>query len=95
MPLGVIHAHGDCRDAVLPATFREPDMERSIFTLKPAMQGWQLVDQETVNHWYPDQLAALISANCMSFARYRATGIPTGVKVQMACGDWVMVGMHG
>lgn len=70
-------------------------MERSLFTIQPAMQGWRLVDQNTVDHWYPDKLAAMIAADCMSLARYKATGTPTWVKVKMACGDWVMVGMHG
>ena len=70
-------------------------MERSLFTIKPALHGWQLVDQDTIDQWYPDQFAARIAADCMSFARFKATGLPTGVKVQMACGDWVIVGMHG
>jgi hypothetical protein len=70
-------------------------MERSLFTIQPAMQGWRLLDQTTVDRWYPDKLAAILAADCMSFARFKATRKPTGVKVQMACGDWVMVGMHG
>jgi hypothetical protein len=70
-------------------------MERSLFTIQPSCYGWQLLDQSTVDQWYPDQLAAIVAADCMSLARHKATGAPTGVKVQMACGDWVMVGMHG
>jgi len=42
-----------------------------------------------------DRFAALPAADCRAFARHRETGRPTGVEVQMACGDWVVVGTHG
>lgn len=70
-------------------------MERKLLTLQPAMQGWKLFDQDTLDYWYPDKLAAVLAADCISLARYKQTGMPTGVKVQMACGDWVMMAMHG
>ena len=70
-------------------------MERSIFTIKPVLHGWQLADQDAVDQWYLNQVAAIRAADCMSLQRYTETGKPTGVKVQMTCGDWVMVRMHG
>ena len=70
-------------------------MERSLFTIAPAQGGWRLADQATVDQWYPNKLAAIFAADGIALARHRETGVPTGVKVQMTDGEWVLIGVHG
>jgi uncharacterized protein YwbE len=31
----------------------------------------------------------------MALALYRQTGHPTGIKVQLPSGEWVLMGLHG
>lgn len=94
-PLGVISAHGDCKDAVLLATSQGVAGGTLVLHGPAICYGWRLVDQLTVDGWHLNQLAAIVAADCMSLAFYLATGMPTGVKVQMASWDWVIVGVHG
>lgn len=70
-------------------------MERILFTIMPAYTGWQLFDDLTIGHWFTNKMSAIQAADSMAQSRHDETGQPTGVKVQMACGDWVMVGLHG
>lgn len=71
-------------------------MDRSLFTVTPACQGWRVVaDQASVDQWHLDKSSAILSADCMALVRYQQTGEPTGIKVQMGSGEWVLVGKHG
>jgi len=71
-------------------------MERSLFTVSPALTGWQLGEQGQSRNWFPDKLAALLAADRLAELRHSSTGKPTGVKVQMSVGgDWVLVGVRG
>jgi hypothetical protein len=54
-----------------------------------------LADQESVDQWYLDKSSAIRAADCMALVRYEQTGHPTGIKVQMATGEWVLMGLHG
>ena len=69
-------------------------MERSLFSVAPKQHGWQLADQESIDQRYLDKSSA-IRADCMALVRYEQTGHPTGIKVQMATGEWVLMGLHG
>jgi len=70
-------------------------MERSLFSVTSKQHGWQLADQESVDEWYLDKFSAIRAADCMALVRYEQTGHPTGIKVQMATGEWVLMGLHG
>ena len=70
-------------------------VERVLFTIMPAYSGWQLFDDLTIGHWFTNKMSAIQAADAMAQSRFSETGQPTGVKVQMECGDWVMVGLHG
>jgi hypothetical protein len=70
-------------------------MERDLFTITPAQQGWRLADPASFDAWYLDQSNAIVAADCMALARYQQTGHPTGIKVQLASGEWVLIGKHG
>lgn len=70
-------------------------MERSLFSVTPAQQGWRLADEVSVDAWYLDQSSAIVAADCMALALHRQTGHPTGIKVQLPSGEWVLMGMHG
>jgi hypothetical protein len=83
---------GATREANIPL---EIAVERILFTIMPAYSGWQLFDDLTIGHWFTNKMSAIQAADSMAQVRHDETGQPTGVKVQMECGDWVMVGMHG
>ena len=83
---------GADREANIPL---EIAVERILFTIMPAYSGWQLFDDLTIGHWFTNKMSAIQAADSMAQMRHDETGQPTGVKVQMDCGDWVMVGMHG
>ena len=70
-------------------------MDRSLFTVTPAQQGWRLADQALIDEWYLDKSSAIVAADCMALVRYQQTGRPTGIKVEMGSGEWMMIGMHG
>ena len=70
-------------------------MERCLFSVTSKQHGWQLADQESVDQWYLDKSSAIRAADCMALVRYEQTGHPTGIKVQMATGEWVLMGLHG
>lgn len=70
-------------------------MERSLFTVSSVQHGWRLADEASVESWYLDQSSAIVAADCMALALYQQTGHPTGIKVQLPSGEWLMMGLHG
>jgi hypothetical protein len=70
-------------------------MERCLFSVAEKQLGWQLADQDSIDQWYLDKSSAIRAADCMALVRYEQTGHPTGIKVQMATGEWVLMGLHG
>ena len=70
-------------------------VERILFTIMPAYTGWQLFDDLTIGHWFTNKMSAIQAADSMAPQRHDETGQPTGVTVQTACGDWVLVCLPG
>jgi hypothetical protein len=71
-------------------------MNRLLYTVSPAHDGWQLCEHGERRNWFPDKRTALLAADQLAHLRHEGTGRPTGVKVQMSLdGDWVMIGSRG
>ena len=70
-------------------------MERILFTLTPAYNGWQVRDELRNRDWFEHLEDALSSADALAQARYALTGRCTGVLVDVGEGDAVMRARHG
>ena len=70
-------------------------MERTIVSVMAAERGWRV---ECVDHRAQelrDVHRALLTASNLAREVHQSTGRPTAVKVQMGCGDGIMMGFNG
>ncbi len=70
-------------------------MERILFTISPAYNGWQVRDELRSRDWFEQLEDALASADTLAHARHALTGRRTGVLVDVGVGDAVMRIRHG
>ncbi len=70
-------------------------MERILFTISPAYNGWQVRDELRSRDWFEQLEDALVSADTLAHARHALTGRRTGVLVDVGVDDAVMRIRHG
>lgn len=70
-------------------------MERTLYTIEPTAPGWQVCLSGKPLENFRLKIAAICAAEGFARLRHAATGEPTGVRMQMLCGDLVLLGRHG
>ena len=70
-------------------------MHRLMFTLVSTRSGWQLFEDGEGRQWFACREQALERAGLMAACLHENHGIPTGVIVDMAGRESVMVVCHG
>lgn len=70
-------------------------MQRLMFTIVPAGDGWQLFEGHEGRQWFARREQALETADLMAASLHEHHGIPTAVIIDMAGRESVMVGCHG
>lgn len=70
-------------------------MERILLSVEPVDGSWQISLRRLLLDEKTTKFAAIESANEHAWRRYTTTGRPTGVRVQMNCGESVLVSLHG
>lgn len=70
-------------------------MKRLMFTIVSSTSGWQLYEGDEGRFWFARRDDALTTADIMACAAHEQRGIPTGVLVDMAGRESVMVVAHG
>lgn len=70
-------------------------MHRLMFTIVPASSGWRLYEGDEGRLWFACRERALETADLMAASLHEYHGIPTGVVMDMAGREAVMVTCHG
>lgn len=70
-------------------------MERTLLSVEPAGDGWKVSLKNLLLDKKSTKFAAIEAASLHALERHAATGMPTGVRVHMNCGESVLVAMHG
>jgi hypothetical protein len=70
-------------------------MCRSLVNVEPKTSGWQVSIKGTPIMTHAGELEAITAASDFARMRHEATGEPTGVWVQMRCGEAVLLAAHG
>jgi hypothetical protein len=70
-------------------------MDRELFQLEPTSDGWTVLGVIPDSDLYPTKLLAARKAAQLAYRYFLLTGMPTGVKVRMQCGDVVMMDLYG
>lgn len=70
-------------------------MQRQMFTVAPASEGWRLYDDTVGRDWFADCRQALRAASALAQGRTTRTGIPTGVILDVHGGERLLVERHG
>ena len=70
-------------------------MTRSLVNVELKPSGWQVSIRGTAIMTHAREREALAGASEFARARHEATGEPTGVWLQMRCGDGVLMAAHG
>jgi hypothetical protein len=70
-------------------------MERRIVSVGPAEHGWRIERPEQAPITIRDIQQAIVMACDLARIEHRSSGHPTAVRVQMSCGDGVMMGFCG
>ena len=70
-------------------------MQRTLFTIVFTSSGWQLYEGDTGRFWFSRRDDAMETAGIMASALHEHHGIPTGVVMDMAGREAVMVACHG
>jgi len=70
-------------------------MDRELFQLEPTSDGWTVMGVIPDSDLYPTELLAARKAAQLAYRYFLLTGMPTGVKVRMQCGDVVMMDLYG
>lgn len=69
--------------------------QRLMFTLVPACSGWQLYEGDQGKQWFATRSDAVHAADLMAASLHAYHGIPTGVVMDMAGRESVMLAVHG
>ena len=70
-------------------------MERLLFTISPAYNGWQVRDELRNRDWFALRQDAVVAADTLAYARHTLTGTPTGVLIDNRDGEPVLCAQHG
>lgn len=70
-------------------------MERTLLNVEPADNGWKVSLKGLLLDHKTTKFAAIDSASTHALKRHVTTGAPTGVRVQMNCGESVLIALHG
>lgn len=70
-------------------------MSRTLLSVEPAEDGWKVSLRNLLLEQKSSKFAAIEAASLHAHERHLATGLPTGVRVHMNCGESVLVSLHG
>ncbi len=70
-------------------------MQRALIDVEPDDTGWCIQIAEHAVARNIDKLSAMHRASEIARDCHENTGVPTGVRVRMLCGDEVLIGLCG
>ncbi|MET1161148.1 MAG: hypothetical protein ABWY48_01300 [Pseudoxanthomonas sp.] len=69
--------------------------QRLMFTVVSASNGWQLYEGDQGREWFASRYEAVETADLIAMSLHTQHGIPTGVLMDMAGSESVMLVCHG